>query len=269
MKTPSLSKLLKHLKFSDQAEPKNYQKDLDALQLKMLRIQQGLWHQKKRAIIVFEGFDAAGKGGAIRRLTEDLDPRSCVVYGISAPTANEQGRHYLYRFWRRLPLPGTMAIFDRSWYGRVLVERVEKLTEKKRWKQAYDEIPEFEAMLINDDVDLIKIFLAIDREEQLKRFEARLNDPYKQWKLTKDDVEARSKWKDYVAAADEMFEQTHSHKSPWHLVAANNKSEARLEVLQIVTERLKHHGRWMESKAHDNEVSSLKRSLKELGVDKI
>lgn len=269
MKTPSLSKLLKHLKSSDHDEPPNYKKELDSLQLQMLRIQQGLWHQKKRAILVFEGFDAAGKGGAIRRVTEKLDPRSCTVYGISAPTANEQGRHYLYRFWRRLPFPGTMAIFDRSWYGRVLVERVEKLTEKDRWKQAYEEISQFESMLINDGIDLIKIFLAIDREEQLRRFEDRLSDPYKQWKLTKDDVEARSEWKHYVKAADDMFDKTDTHQSPWHLIAANNKYEARLEVLRVVTKRLKHHGRWMESKAHDREVHSLKQALEDLGVDKI
>lgn len=269
MKKPSLSKLLKHLKSSSHDEPENYQKELDSLQLKMLRIQQGLYHHKRRAIVAIEGFDAAGKGGAIQRLTEKLDPRSFTVYGISAPTPNEQGRHYLYRFWRRLPLPGTIAIFDRSWYGRVLVERVEGLTEKKRWKQAYDEISQFEQMLMNDGIDLIKVFLAIDKKEQLKRFEDRLHDPYKQWKLTKDDVEARSKWNAYVDATDEMFEQTHTKESPWHLIPANNKAEARLEVLSVVTHQLKHHGRWMESKAHDQEVCSLKQALHDLGVEKI
>lgn len=266
---PSLSKLLKNKTALKTLDKDSYHKRLDHLQLCMLRIQQSLWHQKKRAIVLFEGFDAAGKGGAIRRLTEKLDPRALHVYSIAEPLRVDQERHYLYRFWRRLPFPGSMVVFDRSWYGRVLVERVESLTPKKRWKEAYKEICEFESMLQDDGIDLIKIFLAIDKKEQLKRFEDRLNDPYKQWKLTKADVEARSKWNDYVAAADEMLHKTHSKSSPWHLIPADDKEAARLEVLSVVTDRLKHLEKWMESKARRKETHSLKQALRELGLKEI
>src|SRR5262249_29987963 len=147
------------------------------------------------------GFDAAGKGGAIRRLVEKLDPRGFKVHPIGPPEAVEQQIHYLYRFWTRLPKPGTIAIFDRTWYGRVLVEKVEKLAARKRCEQAYEEIVNFEKTLVQDGISLIKIFLAISKKEQLKRFEDRLNDPYKEWKLTKDDVEDRRRWDKYVKAA--------------------------------------------------------------------
>ena len=163
------------------------------LQLEMLRIQQGVWHQKKRAIVVFEGFDAAGKGGAIQRLTEKLDPRGFQVHPIGPPNPGEQQKHWLYRFWKCLPATGTLAIFDRSWYGRVLVERVEHLIGKPQWKRAYHEIREFERMLTDDGIDLIKVFIAISKAEQLRRFEKRLEDPYKLWKLTMADIEAPQK----------------------------------------------------------------------------
>lgn len=262
----SLSKTLKTSIRQPEIKKQSYEKKLEASQLRMLRIQQGLWHQKKRAIILFEGFDAAGKGGAIRRLTENLDPRAVHVYGIGEPTAEEKAKHYLSRFWNKLPAPGKISIFDRSWYGRVLVERVEGLTQPERWKAAYKEILEFESMLQDDGITLIKIFLAIDKHEQLKRFEERLNNPYKQWKLTKADVEARSKWNDYVKAVDEMLLKTHTKKSPWHLFRANDKHRARLDVLTIVTQQLGSYARWMESKARRAEIGSLEAALKDLGV---
>lgn len=240
------------------------EKSLASLQLKMLRIQQGIWHSKKRAIIVFEGFDAAGKGGAIKKITENLDPRSCHVNPIGPPTESEQGRHYLYRFWAKLPEPGMIAIFDRSWYGRVLVERVKGLTPEHRWREAYAEINQFESMLIHDGIEVIKIFLAIHPEEQLKRFEARLRDPYKQWKLTLDDLESNGQWNHYVKAADEMLSQTHHKINPWNLIPADSKDHARHETLRIITKQLSHHGKWIEDLAQKRNHRQLKQELLQL-----
>jgi AMP-polyphosphate phosphotransferase len=268
-RTPSLSALLKNRSSSIVVGKPVSKKSLKDLQLHMLRIQQGMWHLKKRAIVVFEGFDAAGKGGTIRELIESLDPRGVRVNSIAEPAPDDQAKHYLYRFWQCLPLPGSMAIFDRSWYGRVLVERVEKLTPKNRWRAAYREILQFESLLQDDGVEMIKIFLAIDKKEQLRRFEKRLHDPYKQWKLTKADVEARSRWDEYVEAVDQMFEKTHTKKLPWHLVPANDKKRAHAEVLRIVTKHLQESGNWMESKAEARHVRSLEAALRDLGVEKI
>ncbi|HXN40227.1 MAG TPA: polyphosphate kinase, partial [Myxococcaceae bacterium] len=181
MKHPSLSALLAREKFPKIDSQETYERRLERLQHKMLRIQQGNYHSGGRAIIAIEGFDAAGKGGAIRRITEGLDPRGIKVVPIGPPLPEEQGRHWLYRFWRELPPPGMITVFDRTWYGRVLVERVDGLASKKAWKRAYSEINEFEAMLVNDGIDVVKIFMAISKREQLKRFEERLKDPYKHW----------------------------------------------------------------------------------------
>ena len=263
-----LSKLLHDKDFPELKDSKKTEGRLRDLQFQMLRIQQGIWHQRKRAIIVFEGFDAAGKGGSIRRLVETLDPRGFRVHPIGPPEGDEQQKHYLYRFWQRLPSPGTIAIFDRSWYGRVLVEKVNELTPKKRIEAAYGEICEFERMLVDDGVEIVKIFLAIDKKEQLKRFEERLTDPYKQWKITEDDMKARSQWKDYVNAGDEMLERTSKKYSPWYLVPANDKDYARIEVLKIVTKHLKLHQEWMDSQCQKEGVSSLEEALKNLGYKK-
>lgn len=232
------------------------------LQLEMLRIQQGVWHRKDRVIIMFEGFDASGKGGAIRNLTEVLDPRSVKVHPIAAPTADEKGKHWLYRFWVNLPAPGHIAIFDRSWYGRVLVERVDKLIPKEQWKEAYEEINEFERTLQKDGIIIIKIFLAITKDEQLKRFHDRLNDPYKQWKLTLDDVKARSKWDEYVKAVDEMFSKTNPKSSPWHLILGNNKPYARSQTLEVVTTQLVYWRKWMEKQAKHYDTKEIAKLLK-------
>jgi polyphosphate kinase 2 (PPK2 family) len=263
MKHPCLSKLLDKGRFPKQGQGNG--KELEDLQLKMLRVQQGIWHEQVRAVIVFEGFDAAGKGGAIRRLVEKLDPRGFRVHPIGPPLESEKGEHYLQRFWSALPSPGTIAIFDRSWYGRLLVERVENLTPRRRLNEAYDEIVEFERLLLADGIDLVKIFLAIDKDEQLKRFEDRLRDPYKQWKLTEADVLARSKWKSYVKATDQMFRSTHSAKAPWHLVPANDKHYARTATLRLVTSRLGSHSRWMKSHAERMKILTLEAALQKLG----
>jgi AMP-polyphosphate phosphotransferase len=209
------------------------------LQLDILRIQQGIFHQKKRLILVFEGVDAAGKGGVIRRITENLDPRGVQVHPIGVPSPDEQGKHYLYRFWMKLPSPGMISIFDRSWYGRVLVERVNKLAPKEALARAYGEINQFEKMLIDDGVRILKFCLKISKSEQKKRFFERMNDPYKQWKITKEDLENRAKWNLYKKAQDEMFEKTSQSLSPWHVIETDHKEEARLRVLEIISEELK------------------------------
>jgi polyphosphate kinase 2 (PPK2 family) len=215
-----------------------FEKRLGALQLKMLNIQQTYFHEKRRGIIAFEGWDSAGKGGTIRRLTERLDPRGFHVWPIGPPRPDEQGRHYLYRFWRRLPAPGQLAIFDRSWYGRVLVERVEGLIPKPVWKRAYDEINEFERMLVDDGVRIVKIFLHITAEEQLRRFAERLETPEKRWKLTADDI--RNHWRrpDYVRAIEDMFDETSTKAAPWTALFADQKWVARTEALEAITDAL-------------------------------
>ncbi|HUP57180.1 MAG TPA: polyphosphate kinase [Bdellovibrionota bacterium] len=240
------------------------EKDLEALQLRMLRIQQAIWHQKLRAVIVLEGFDASGKGGAIRAMTETLDPRSFRVHPVGPPSIEEKAGHWLQRFWLRLPRAGRIAIFDRSWYGRVLVERVEKLAPRKRLKEAYREINRFEEMLVDDGIDVVKIFLAVSRKEQLARFKARLEDPYKHWKLTPDDLRARARWDDYVEAVDRLLEETHTKGCPWTLVPSDNKEHARAEVLRTVTASLKHCESWIEEQATRRNQRELKKALRSL-----
>lgn len=220
------------------ADKAAYQKELEKLQETVLHVQQAYWHSKRRAIIVFEGWDASGKGGAIRRLTENLDPRGAHVWPIAAPTPEEQGRHYLWRFWQRLPRPGTFAIFDRSWYGRVMVERIEGFAKPHEWQRAYDEINEFERQLADDGVRIIKMFLHITPEEQLERFRERLNNPYKRWKLTTEDLRNRDRRKEYEQAIDDMFARTSTDNAPWVAIPANAKWFARVEVLRQVVAHL-------------------------------
>jgi polyphosphate kinase 2 (PPK2 family) len=230
-----LDELTQREPFADKAE---YEKQLEKLQIKMLSIQQTYFHEKRRAVLVFEGWDAAGKGGAIQRMTAKLDPRGFHVWPIGAPRPDEQGRHYLYRFWTKLPEPGLIAVFDRSWYGRVLVERVEGFISKSTWKRAYDEINEFEQMLIDDGARVVKLFLHIDREEQLRRFAERLSNPYKRWKLTEEDIRNHKRWDDYAEAIEDMFDRTSTKAAPWHAIDAEMKWIARIEVLKAVTDTL-------------------------------
>lgn len=259
----SLSKLLADGDFPKERPGPAHERAIAELQLRMLRAHQALFRRGRRVIIAFEGFDAAGKGGAIRRLTEGLDPRGMRVYPIGPPEPDEQRTHWLYRFWRRLPHPGTLAVFDRTWYGRVLVERVDKLIPPAVWKRAYREINEFERELRQDGVTIIKIFLAISQEEQLARFRERLKDPYKGWKLTDDDLRARAAWGDYVEAVDDLFKRTSKKRTPWHLVAANDKHHARKRVLEIVTEILDEDRAWMEREA-DAHRRSMSHKLSDL-----
>lgn len=244
--------------------PSPQKENIKKLQLKMLRIQAGIFHRKQRVILAIEGVDASGKGGVIRRITENLDPRGINVHPIGIPDPEDQGKHYLYRFWVRIPSQGMMAIFDRTWYGRVLVERVEKLINKETWTRAYQEINQFEKTLIDDGVKIIKICLKISKEEQLKRFEERLKDPYKQWKITKEDIRNRSKWDIYQKAYEDMLKETSTDYCPWHVVETDNKDEARLQVLKIITDECRDIEAWMENHAHTLNVKELKKALSSL-----
>lgn len=219
-------------------EREHYKQALKSWQKKLLQVQQAYYHQGRRAIIVFEGWDAAGKGGAIRRITEKLDPRGFRVHSFAKPTPEEQGRHYLYRFQTRLPVPGRIAIFDRSYYGRVMVERIESFTPKPAWERAYQEINEFERLLIDDGVTIIKLFMHISAAEQLARFEERLNNPYKRWKLTEEDIRNRGRRDDYINAIEEMFDKTDTEMAPWHVIQAEHKWFARISVLKTIVEAL-------------------------------
>jgi polyphosphate kinase 2 (PPK2 family) len=208
------------------------------LQKKLTLIQQAYLFGGQSAVIVFEGWDAAGKGGVIRRISAALDPRSFKVWPIGAPRSYYAERHYLARFWDKLPPRGSIACFDRSWYGRVLVERVEGFAPEDRWRAAYDEINQFEAQLIADGTRVVKIFIHITPEVQLARFEQRLTDPTKRWKLSYEDFRNRGKWDAYEAAIEEMLARTSPKAAPWTLVAGNDKKHARIAAISEVVERL-------------------------------
>ena len=217
-------------------------KQLRTCQLELLRLQTDLRDKKDLAVaIVFEGMDAAGKGGAIRRLTGKLDPRGFVVHPIGAPDVVEKAHHYLWRFQTRMPRRGQMVIFDRSWYGRVLVERVEGFCTDAEWKRAYREISDFERTLVDSGQVVIKFWLHVSKKEQLSRFRAREKDPFKEYKITEEDWRNRKQWDAYVAAADEMFRKTHTTKAPWHAIAGEDKWHARLQVVRTVTAALRRH----------------------------
>jgi polyphosphate kinase 2 (PPK2 family) len=188
--------------------------------------------------VVFEGWDTAGKGGAIRRITTAMDARSVKVWPIASPRAYYKERNYLARFWERLPPNGAISIFDRSWYGRVLVERVEEFATPEEWQRAYREINEFEKMLTDDGTRIVKFFLHISPDEQLKRFEQRLKDPLKRWKLQYEDFRNREKWDAYEEAIEEMLERTSTRYAPWHVIPANDKKYARIDVITRLCKRL-------------------------------
>jgi polyphosphate kinase 2 (PPK2 family) len=184
--------------------------------------------------VVFEGWDASGKGGAIKRLVEPLDPRHVRVAQFAAPTYDEKRHHFLQRFWSVLPGKGGMAVLDRSWYGRVLVERVEGFATDEQWKRAYQEIVEFERTLTAEGMILIKFWMHVSDEEQLKRFESRRVDPLRQWKLTDEDWRNREKRAEYEAAVEEMIDRTDQPKARWHVIAGDDKPYARLAVVEQV-----------------------------------
>lgn len=222
-------------------DKKEYEKNLEKYQWRLLRLQHKLREERIATIVVMEGWDAAGKGGAIKRVTEHLDPRGFKVWSIAAPEPHENRYHYLQRFWRKIPRYGEITIFDRSWYGRVLVERIEGFAKKEEWLRAYTEINHFEKLLTDDHYLIIKFWFHISKDEQLARFKARAENPFKRWKLTEEDWRNRDKWDLYVEAAEEMFEKTDKQNAPWHIIPSNNKRYTRLETLHIMIQQIENY----------------------------
>ena len=219
----------------------DYERRLAEMQETLQLVQQAYLGTAHRAAIVLEGWDTAGKGGVVRRLGWALDPRSFSVHAIAAPTGQEKATHYLQRFWERLPPAGKIVVFDRSWYGRVLVERVEGLATPAEWRRAYGEISDFERMLVDDGTRVVKLFLHITPAEQMRRFRARLTNPVKRWKLSYEDFRNRGHWHDYEIAIEDMMAKTSSKGAPWHLVPANDKPYGRLAAFRIIVDRLSHN----------------------------
>ena len=216
----------------------DYDGDILKLEARLEKIQVAHIVHGKSAIIAFEGWDASGKGGAIQRLTACWDPRWYEVWPIAAPTEEEHVRHFLWRFWKRLPGAGEINVFDRTWYGRVLVERVEGFCSEKDWKRAYDEINEFEAQQKDNGVTLVKVFLHVTQATQDKRFRERLEDPWKRWKTGKDDYRNRARRADYLKAYHDMFENTDTRWAPWKVIDGNDKKAARIAALTYIADRL-------------------------------
>jgi len=215
-----------------------YAHELTRRQIQLRELGYQVYRKRRPVVILFEGWDAAGKCGAIKRITEKLDPRGYAVYPIAAPQGDDKSRHYLYRFWRRLPERGQIAIFDRSWYGRVMVERVEGLAPEEAWMRSYKEINSFERQLKDFGAIVAKFWIHISRDEQLRRFEERQASGYKSWKLTEEDWRNRTKWAAYEEAVEEMLVKTSTRTAPWMLIEGNDKYWARTRVLAKLVEIL-------------------------------
>lgn len=215
-------------------DEKEYKTELKRLQSQLQELHNRLYRMKVPVVILYEGWDAAGKGGNIKRITQALDPRGFEVHPIASPEPHEKARHYLWRFWTRLPKTGHIAIFDRSWYGRVMVERLEGFCSENDWKRAYNEMNEFEKELHDWGAVIIKFWVQIDKDTQLERFEYRRDTPEKRWKITDEDWRNRQKWDEYEVAVDEMIEKTSTSYAPWHILESVDKKYARVKALKIV-----------------------------------
>lgn len=230
--------VLGQLDLSKQLPRERYKKQLAKYQGKLGELARHARQQKLSSIVVLEGWDAAGKGGLIRRITPALDARNYQIISIAAPTDEERAHHYLWRFWRHIPRGGHVTLYDRSWYGRVLVERVEGYASHAEWMRAYTEINQFEELLSEHGIVLLKFWLHVDPDEQLRRFHEREQTPFKQYKITEDDYRNRDKWRAYENAVNDMVERTSTAYAPWHLIEANDKNHARVEALRLFTARL-------------------------------
>ena len=219
----------------------DYTADLAAIQTRLTRIQTAHIIHGKPAVIAVEGWDASGKGGVISRLTAGWDPRWFEVWPVAAPSEEERVRHFLWRFWKRLPGKSEINIFDRTWYGRVLVERVEGFCSEKDWKRAYDEINEFEAQQKDNGVTIVKLFMHVTQDEQDERLRERLEDPWKRWKTGKEDYRNRDRRSDYLKAYHDMFERTDTRWAPWTVIDGNNKKAARIVALTEIANQLQKH----------------------------
>lgn len=215
-----------------------YEQELSKLQKKLSKLHNELYRKKIPVIIAYEGWDAAGKGGNIKRIVGALDPRGYEVHPIASPLPNEKARHYLWRFWNRLPKTGHIAIFDRTWYGRVMVERIEGFCSENDWQRAYNEINEFERDLTDWGAIVIKFFVHIDKDVQLERFNERMNTPAKRWKITEEDWRNREKWDAYEQAIDEMIAKTNTINAPWFVLESNDKKYARIKALKTIIKEI-------------------------------
>jgi polyphosphate:AMP phosphotransferase len=233
------SSVLESVDLSVKLPWEKYRETLDEMQGRLRRLSEGAREKGVSSVLVFEGWDAAGKGGVIRRITNAMDAADYQVIPISVPSEEEKAHHYLWRFWRHLPRAGSMLIFDHSWYGRVLVERVEGFACADEWQRAYSEINDFEEQLVEHGMVVLKFWLHIDPSTQLRRFKEREKTPYKKYKITHDDYRNREQWNAYVTAVNEMVARTSTEIAPWRIVAANDKRWARVEVLKAVCQGLK------------------------------
>ncbi len=229
---------LSEVDLAQAADPDGYKEELDALQERLGELHNKIYRKRIPVIIAYEGWDAAGKGGNIKRVAGALDPRGYEVHPIASPEPHEKARHFLWRFYTRLPKDGHVAIFDRTWYGRVMVERLEGFCSENDWQRAYREINEFEKDLTDWGAVVIKFWLQIDQDTQLARFTERQNTPEKQWKITEEDWRNREKWDQYETAVNEMLQKTSTQFAPWHILESNDKKYARLKALRIVIEEI-------------------------------
>lgn len=236
--SPALVTILDHVDLTQRLDRERYNTQLEKWQTRLARLIWAAWEKKRSSVAVFEGWDAAGKGSAIRRVTEAMDPRLYRIVPVAAPSDEERAHHYLWRFWRALPRAGCLTIFDRSWYGRVLVERIEGFAQEHEWKRAYSEINEFEEQLADHGIVLAKFWIHISKDEQLRRFKQREEIPFKQYKITPDDWRNRDKWDGYQEAVNEMVARTSTANSPWTLVSGNDKRFARIQVLKTFCHHL-------------------------------
>ena len=215
-----------------------YEGLLNKYQKRLNELHNIVYRKKIPVIIAYEGWDAAGKGGNIKRITESLDPRGFEVHPIASPEPHEKARHYLWRFWNRLPKTGHIAIFDRTWYGRVMVERLEGFCSENDWQRAYVEINEFEKELADWGAVIVKFWVQIDKDTQLERFNERENTPEKKWKITDEDWRNREKWDLYEAAVNEMLAKTNTTYAPWNILESNDKKYARIKALKTVIDAI-------------------------------
>ena len=230
--------MLEHVDVGKKLSEKQYWKRLARQQVRLRQLQFKIYEKQVPALVLFEGWDAAGKGGAIKRISETLEPRGYTVSSFSAPRGEEKTHHYLWRFWRVLPRAGHLGIFDRTYYGRVLVERVEGLLSEDEWRRAYREINEFEAHQASFGMVLVKFWLHIGRDEQLRRFKDRERDPFRSYKLTGEDWRNRAKWDAYSEAIEEMLARTSTPYAPWTVVEANDKYHARVKVVKTLADAI-------------------------------
>lgn len=230
--------VLKRTDLSKKLDRKEYDRRLSELQKKLRLLHGELYARRIPVVLAFEGWDAGGKGGAIKRLTRALDPRGYTVNPTSSPNDIERAHHYLWRFWTKMPKDGHIAIFDRTWYGRVMVERIEGFCTTQDWQRAYREMNQMESQLVHHGAVVLKFWLHIDKEEQAKRFKDRQENPEKSWKITDEDWRNREKWDLYEKAVDEMIIKTSTSDSPWIIVEGNDKYYARIKVFETVVDAL-------------------------------